>query len=33
MAIEGYAVARLFADGVADAGIGAFISKQRAAPV
>jgi enoyl-CoA hydratase len=33
MAIEGYAVARLFADGVADAGIAAFLSTQRAAPV
>jgi enoyl-CoA hydratase len=31
MAIEGYAVARLFADGHADAGIAAFLSKQRSA--
>jgi enoyl-CoA hydratase len=31
MAIEGYLVARLFADGVADAGIAAFLAKQRAA--
>jgi enoyl-CoA hydratase len=31
MAIEGHAVARLFADGVADAGIAAFLAKQRAA--
>lgn len=31
MAIEGYAVARLFADGHADAGIAAFLSKQRGA--
>jgi enoyl-CoA hydratase len=33
MAIAGYAVARLFADGVADAGIAAFLSTQRAASV
>jgi len=31
MAIEGYAVARLFADGHADEGIAAFLSKQRSA--
>jgi enoyl-CoA hydratase len=32
MAIEGYAVARLFADGHADAGIAAFLSNRRVAP-
>jgi hypothetical protein len=31
MAIEGDAIARLFADGHADAGIAAFMSKQRSA--
>jgi enoyl-CoA hydratase len=33
MAVEGYEVGRLFADGVADPGIAAFLEKQRAAPV
>jgi enoyl-CoA hydratase/carnithine racemase len=32
MAIEGHAVSRLFADGHADAGIAAFLEKQRLTP-